>query len=51
MKNRTKGILIILEKKLGIINVSKLRVILLLEVDFNAINKILFKTRLIPQIE
>ena len=40
-----------LEKKEGVINATKLRVILLLEVDFNVINTIIFNTRLIPIIE
>ena len=40
-----------MEKKQGEISISKLRVILLLEVDFNAINKIIFNTRLIPILE
>ena len=40
-----------LEKKLNEIHVLKLRVILLLEVDFDAINKIIFNTRLILILE
>ena len=40
-----------LEKKPNEIAVSKLRVILLLEADFNTANKIIFNTRLIPQME
>jgi len=40
-----------LEKKPNEIVVSKLRAILLLEANFNAANKIIFNTRLIPQIE
>ena len=40
-----------LEKKQNNILVSKLRAILLLEADFNIINKILFSTRLIPTLE
>ena len=40
-----------LEKKQGDISVSKLRVIILLEVDFNVINKIIFNVRLIPRLE
>ena len=43
--------MIILEKKQGEISISKLRVILLLEADFNVINKIVFNTRLIPKLE
>jgi len=40
-----------LEKSPGKISVSKLYAILLLEADFNAINKIAFNTRLLPVIE
>ena len=40
-----------LEKVAGNINVQKLRAILLLEVDFNAMHKIIFNNRLIPSIE
>ena len=40
-----------LEKKQGDISVSKLRTLLLLEVDYNVINKIIFNTRLIPTLE
>ena len=40
-----------LEKKESQIAVSKLRAILLLEADFNTINKIIFNTRLIPNLE
>ena len=39
------------EKSPEQISVSKLRAILLLEVDFNAVNKIVFNTRLLPTIE
>ena len=40
-----------LEKLPGNINVSKLRAILLLEADFNALNKILFNTRVMLLME
>ena len=40
-----------LEKKPGVVRVNKLRAILLLEADFNGINKIIFNTKLIPSIE
>ena len=40
-----------LEKKANDVSVSKLRAILLLEADFNVANKIIFNTRVIPQIE
>ena len=43
--------MIILEKKENDILVTKLHVILLLEANFNAANKIIFNTRMIPQIE
>ena len=41
----------ILEKKPRVIKVNILRAILLLEADFNSVNKILFNTRLIPSME
>ena len=40
-----------LEKEARNINVAKLRAILLLEVDFNTLNKIVFNGRVIPRIE
>ena len=40
-----------LEKSKGYINVEKLRAILLLEADFNALNKIVFNTKLMPSLE
>ena len=40
-----------LEKTAGNVHVQKLRAILLLEADFNTIHKIIFNTRLIPNIE
>ena len=40
-----------LKKKLNEIAVCKLRAILLLEADFNVANKIIFNTRLIPQMK
>ena len=40
-----------LEKSAGNMHVQKLRAILLLEVGFNAIHKIIFNNRLIPNIE
>ena len=40
-----------LEKVAGNVNVQKLRTILLLEADFNAMHKIIFSNRLIPKIE
>ena len=40
-----------LEKSAGNVNVQKLRAILLLEADFNAMHKIIFNNRLIPSIE
>jgi len=46
-----KRVSIILEKSSGNINIAKLRAILLLEVDFNALNKIIFNTRVMPLME
>ena len=43
--------LVMLEKHPNNISVSKLRAILLLEADFNTINKIIFNTKLIPKLE
>ena len=40
-----------LEKSAGNVQVSKLRAILLLEVDFNALNKIVFNNRTLPLLE
>jgi len=45
------GVSIMLEKSAGNIKVSKLRAILLLEADFNALNKIVFNNRTIPNLE
>ena len=47
----TKGVSVMLEKVAGNINVQKLRAILLLEADFNAMHKIIFNNRLMPRIE
>ena len=40
-----------LEKEKGNINVKKLRAILLLEADFNGLNKIIYNSRVIPELE
>ena len=40
-----------LEKSAGDVNIQKLRAILLLEADFNAMDKIIFNSSLIPSIE
>ena len=40
-----------LEKVARNMNMAKLRAILLLEADFNALNKIIFNRRAIPRIE
>ena len=40
-----------LEKSEGNIHIIKLRALLLLEVDFNALNKIVFNIRALPTIE
>ena len=42
---------IMLEKSAGNVQVSKLRAILLLEVDFNALNKIVFNNCTLPSLE
>ena len=40
-----------LKKEKGNINIEKLRVILLLEADFNGLNKIIYNSRVIPELE
>ena len=40
-----------LEKERGNINIAKLRAILLLEADFNGLNKIIFNSRVLPALE
>ena len=47
-KNRVS---VILEKVRGQIDISKLRAILLLEEDFNTLNKLIFNMRLIPSLK
>ena len=47
----TNRVSIMLEKKPNKVSVSKLRAILLLEANFNAANKIIFNTQIIPTIE
>ena len=46
-----KSVSVILEKSLGNINIQKLRVILLLEADFNVLCKIIFNDRMMPVLE
>ena len=46
-----KGLTVMLEKEEGNIRVDKLRAILLMEADFNFLNKLLFGHRLVKQIE
>ena len=46
-----KGVLVMLEKVAGNVQVQKLWAILLLEVDFNTMHKIIFNNRLMPNIE
>ena len=46
-----KGLTVMLEKEAGNIRVDKLRAILLMEADFNFVNKLLFGHRLVKQIE
>ena len=43
--------MVILEKESRKINISKLRAILLLEANFNVLNKIIFNTRILPTLE
>ena len=43
--------MIILEKEVGNVDVVKLRTILLLEADFNRLNKIIFNNRVLPKLE
>ena len=40
-----------LEKEAGNVDVTKLRVILLLEADFNELDKIIFNNRILPKLE
>ena len=40
-----------LKKSRGVIKVSKLRVILLLESDFNSLNKLIYNTRVLLKLE
>ena len=40
-----------LEKAPGNIDINKLRAILLLEADFNAVYKIIFNRRMMPRLE
>ena len=42
---------IMLEKKRGVISVKKLRELLLLEVDFNGMNKIIYNIRFVSKLE
>ena len=50
-KRWIKGMSIMLKKEPGIMDVKKLRVILLFEADFNAANEIIFNIRLTPTLE
>ncbi len=45
-----KGVMVMLEKELGVNLVSKLRAILLMEADFNATNKMFFSSRMLQNI-
>ena len=51
LKRWIKGVSVMLEKVACNINIQKLRAILLLEADFNALHKIEFNNRLIPKLE
>ena len=46
-----KGLTVMLEKEEGNIRVDKLRAILLMEADFNFLNKLMFGHRLVKQVE
>lgn len=46
-----KGVSVMLGKVIGIRDVKKLRAILLLEADFNALHETIFNSRLIPSLE
>ena len=48
LKRWIKGVSVMLEKSLGNTNAQKHRVILLLEVDFNAFHEIIFNSRIMP---
>jgi hypothetical protein len=50
LKQWSRGLLVILEKTLGVTLVSKLRAILLMEADFNATNKIVYGDRLMKNV-
>ena len=43
--------LVILEKSPENMSMQKLRIILLLEVEFNVLHKIIFNRRMIPELE
>lgn len=51
LKRWLHGLSVILEKSLGKILVEKLRAMLLLEADFNALHKIIFNGRILPTLE
>ena len=51
LKRWTKEVSVMLEKSLGNTNIQKLRVILLLEVDFNMLYKIVFNSRIMLVLE
>ena len=46
-----KGLTVMLEKLAGVIRVNKLRALLLMEADFNSVNKLIFGHRMIKQAE
>ena len=46
-----KGLMVMLEKLAGVIRVNKLRALLLMEADFNSVNKLIFGHRMIKQAE
>ena len=45
------GLTVMIEKLEGVIRVNKLRALLLIEVDFNSLNKLIFSSRMIKSVE
>eukprot|EP00956_Cyclotella_meneghiniana_P010074 scaffold13929_cov79-Cyclotella_meneghiniana.AAC.4 len=50
LKRWSRGLCVMLEKKLGVRLINKLRAILLMEADFNAANKIVFGERMMDNV-
>ena len=51
LKRWAKGLTIMIEKLKGVIRVDKLRALLLMEADFNSLNKLIFSSRMIRSSE